>query len=145
MKKYDLLLVGLYVLPVLLFFVFFTAYFSMGKNRQKEALEYVMQLYQTPIHTVMIKDFGGKLKVVRDSTHQFDFRAKVEFQGSLYNDAMGSTISVSGDTLKISDFDYFGESVTLYVGEEVKVETINSTGVELVNFPVQKDMIQDGF
>lgn len=144
MKKYDLLLVGLYMLPVLVFVVTAFVFFKMGEHRQKETLDYVMRLYQTPINTVEIRDTGGKLKVIRDSAHQFDFRAKVEFQGSLYNDAMGSAIRVSGDTLKIGDFNYFGKSVTLYVGEEVKVDTINCTEVELIHIPVQKDTIQDG-
>lgn len=144
MKKYDFLLLGLYCLPVLVLVTGMWAYNREYVNQNKKGIDYVTEMYLKPVTHVLIQDTGVKYRVIRDSTRKIDFAGRIEFKGRMKaKDVDG--LKVSGDTLRLGELNYSGDSFTLYVGEGVKVDTLNAPETQLIGLSVINDSEQDGF
>ena len=139
MKKYDFLLLGLYILPVLVLVISMWSYKQMYVNRNAKYLEQVTEMYLKPITHIMIRDTDVKYQLVRDSTRKIDFAGKFELEGR-YDAQVIDRLKVSGDTLLLEgDFRMVYDKVFIYVGDKVKVDTVNAPGTQLIGLSVNKD------
>lgn len=144
MKKYDFLLLGMYFLPVLVLVVSMWANKQVYVNQNQKSVEYVTGMYSKPVTQVMIRDTEAKFRVIRDSTRKIGFAGDIEFKGRIHRKNIDG-LKVSGDTLYLGELNYSGDSFTLYVGDCVKVDTVNAPETKLVGFFVTQDSVQDGF
>lgn len=144
MKKYDFLLLGLYTLPVLVLIIGMWTYIQIYVKEGRKCLEYVSELYSKPVTQVIIQDTGVKYRVIRDSTRKIDFAGSIEFKGRIKTKDIDG-LKMSGDTLYLGELNYTGNYFTLYVGDRVKVDTINAPKTQLVGLSVTQDSVRDGF
>ena len=80
-----------------------------------------------------------KYRVIRDTTRKIDFAGRFELKGR-YDRQVIDQIKVSGDTLLLEgDFRTVYDKVSLYIGDQVKVDTVNATETQLIGLSVTKD------
>ena len=139
MKKYDFILLGLYILPVLVLIISMWTYKQVYFNSNKKSLEYITELYMKPVTQVVIRNTDVKYRVIRDSTRKIDFAGKFELKGR-YNRQVIDQMKISGDTLLLEgDFRMVYDKVSLYIGGQVKVDTMNAPETQLIGLSVTKD------
>lgn len=139
MKKYDFILLGLYILPVLVLIISMWTYKQVYFNSNEKSLEYITELYMKPVTQVVIRNTDVKYRVIRDSTKKIDFAGRFELKGR-YDRQVIDQIKVSGDTLLLEgDFRTVYDKVSLYIGDQVKVDTVNATETQLIGLSVTKD------
>lgn len=139
MKKYDFILLGLYILPVLVLVISMWTYKQVYFNSNKKSLEYITELYMKPVTQVVIRNTDVKYRVIRDSTRKIDFAGRFELKGR-YDRQVIDQIKVSGDTLLLEgDFRTVYDKVSLYIGDQVKVDTVNAPETQLIGLSVTKD------
>ncbi len=139
MKKYDFILLGLYILPVLVLIISMWTYKQVYFNSNKKSLEYITELYMKPVTQVVIRNTDVKYRVIRDSTKKIDFAGRFELKGR-YDRQVIDQIKVSGDTLLLEgDFRTVYDKVSLYIGDQVKVDTMNAPETQLIGLFVTKD------
>lgn len=139
MKKYDFILLGLYILPVLVLIISMWTYKQVYFNSNEKSLEYITELYMKPVTQVVIRNTDVKYRVIRDSTRKIDFAGRFELKGR-YDRQVIDQIKVSGDTLLLeSDFRTVYDKVSLYIGDQVKVDTVNAPETQLIGLSVTKD------
>lgn len=139
MKKYDFILLGLYILPVLVLIISMWTYKQVYFNSNEKSLEYITELYMKPVTQVVIRNTDVKYRVIRDSTRKIDFAGRFELKGR-YDRQVIDQIKVSGDTLLLEgDFRTVYDKVSLYIGDQVKVDTVNATETQLIGLSVTKD------
>ena len=145
MKKYDFLLLGLYILPVLVLLISMWTYTQVYINYNKKSLDHVTELYLKPVTHIMIRNTDVSYQVVRDSTRKIDFAGKFELKGR-YRKEDVDQIQISADTLLLEgNLSKEYDKVFLYVGEDVEVDTVNAPKTQLIGLSVTKDSVQDGF
>lgn len=139
MKKYDFILLGLYILPVLVLIISMWTYKQVYFNSNQKSLEYITELYMKPVTQVVIRNTDVKYRVIRDSTRKIDFAGRFELKGR-YDRQVIDQIKVSGDTLLLEgDFGTVYDKVSLYIGDQVKVDTVNAPETQLIGLFVTKD------
>lgn len=139
MKKYDFILLGLYILPVLVLIISMWTYKQVYFNSNQKSLEYITELYMKPVTQVVIRNTDVKYRVIRDSTRKIDFAGRFELKGR-YDRQVIDQIKVSGDTLLLEgDFRTVYDKVSLYIGDQVKVDTVNAPETQLIGLFVTKD------
>lgn len=139
MKKYDFILLGLYILPVLVLIISMWTYKQVYFNSNEKSLEYITELYMKPVTQVVIRNTDVKYRVIRDSTRKIDFAGRFELKGR-YDRQVIDQIKVSGDTLLLEgDFRTEYDKVLLYIGDQVKVDTVNAPETQLIGLFVTKD------
>lgn len=139
MKKYDFILLGLYILPVLVLIISMWTYKQVYFNSNQKSLEYITELYMKPVTQVVIRNTDVKYRVIRDSTRKIDFAGRFELKGR-YDRQVIDQIKVSGDTLLLEgDFRTEYDKVSLYIGDQVKVDTVNAPETQLIGLSVTKD------
>ncbi len=139
MKKYDFILLGLYILPVLVLIISMWTYKQVYFNSNEKSLEYITELYMKPVTQVVIRNTDVKYRVIRDSTRKIDFAGRFELKGR-YDRQVIDQIKVSGDTLLLEgDFRTVYDKVSLYIGDQVKVDTVNAPETQLIGLFVTKD------
>lgn len=139
MKKYDFILLGLYILPVLVLIISMWTYKQVYFNSNQKSLEYITELYMKPVTQVVIRNTDVKYRVIRDSTRKIDFAGRFELKGR-YDRQVIDQIKVSGDTLLLEgDFRTVYDKVSLYIGDQVKVDTVNAPETQLIGLSVTKD------
>lgn len=139
MKKYDFILLGLYILPVLVLIISMWTYKQVYFNSNEKSLEYITELYMKPVTQVVIRNTDVKYRVIRDSTRKIDFAGRFELKGR-YDRQVIDQIKVSGDTLLLEgDFRTEYDKVSLYIGDQVKVDTVNAPETQLIGLSVTKD------
>lgn len=139
MKKYDFILLGLYILPVLVLIISMWTYKQVYFNSNEKSLEYITELYMKPVTQVVIRNTDVKYRVIRDSTRKIDFAGRFELKGR-YDRQVINQIKVSGDTLLLEgDFRTVYDKVSLYIGDQVKVDTVNAPETQLIGLSVTKD------
>ena len=139
MKKYDFILLGLYILPVLVLIISMWTYKQVYFNSNEKSLEYITELYMKPVTHVVIRNTDVKYRVIRDSTRKIDFAGRFELKGR-YDRQVIDQIKVSGDTLLLEgDFRTVYDKVSLYIGDQVKVDTVNAPETQLIGLSVTKD------
>ena len=139
MKKYDFILLGLYILPVLVLIISMWTYKQVYFNSNEKSLEYITELYLKPVTQVVIRNTDVKYRVIRDSTRKIDFAGRFELKGR-YDRQVIDQIKVSGDTLLLEgDFRTVYDKVSLYIGDQVKVDTVNAPETQLIGLSVTKD------
>ena len=139
MKKYDFILLGLYILPVLVLIISMWTYKQVYFNSNEKSLEYITELYMKPVTQVVIRNTDVKYRDIRDSTKKIDFAGRFELKGR-YDRQVIDQIKVSGDTLLLEgDFRTVYDKVSLYIGDQVKVDTVNATETQLIGLSVTKD------
>lgn len=139
MKKYDFILLGLYILPVLVLIISMWTYKQVYFNSNEKSLEYITELYMKPVTQVVIRNTDVKYRVIRDSTKKIDFAGRFELKGR-YDRQVIDQIKVSGDTLLLEgDFRTVYDKVSLYIGDQVKVDTVNAPETQLIGLFVTKD------
>ncbi|MBD9179909.1 MAG: hypothetical protein EGP82_12175 [Odoribacter splanchnicus] len=139
MKKYDFILLGLYILPVLVLIISMWTYKQVYFNSNEKSLEYITELYMKPVTQVVIRNTDVKYRVIRDSTRKIDFAGRFELKGR-YDRQVIDQIKVSGDTLLLEgDFRTVYDKVSLYIGDQVKVDTVNAPETQLIGLSVTKD------
>lgn len=139
MKKYDFILLGLYILPVLVLIISMWTYKQVYFNSNEKSLEYITELYMKPVTQVVIRNTDVKYRVIRDSTRKIDFAGRFELKGR-YDRQVIDQIKVSGDTLLLEgDFRTVYDKVSLYIGDQVRVDTVNTPETQLIGLFVTKD------
>ena len=139
MKKYDFILLGLYILPVLVLIISMWTYKQVYFNSNEKSLEYITELYMKPVTQIVIRNTDVKYRVIRDSTKKIDFAGRFELKGR-YDRQVIDQIKVSGDTLLLEgDFRTVYDKVSLYIGDQVKVDTVNAPETQLIGLSVTKD------
>ena len=139
MKKYDFILLGLYILPVLVLIISMWTYKQVYFNSNEKSLEYITELYMKPVTQVVIRNTDVKYRVIRDSTRKIDFAGRFELKGR-YDRQVIDQIKVSCDTLLLEgDFRTVYDKVSLYIGDQVKVDTVNAPETQLIGLSVTKD------
>ena len=139
MKKYDFILLGLYILPVLVLIISMWTYKQVYFNSNEKSLEYITELYMKPVTQVVIRNTDVKYRVIRDSTRKIDFAGRFELKGR-YDRQVIDQIKVSGDTLLLEgDFRTVYDKVSLYIGDQVKVDTVNAPENQLIGLSITKD------
>ena len=139
MKKYDFILLGLYILPVLVLIISMWTYKQVYFNSNEKSLEYITELYMKPVTQVVIRNTDVKYRVIRDSTRKIDFAGRFELKGR-YDRQVIDQIKVSGDTLLLEgDFRTVYDKVSLYIGDQVKVDTVNAPETQSIGLSVTKD------
>lgn len=139
MKKYDFILLGLYILPVLVLIISMWTYKQVYFNSNEKSLEYITELYMKPVTQVVIRNTDVKYRVIRDSTRKIDFAGRFELKGR-YDRQVIDQIKVSGDTLLLEgDFRTVYDKVSLYIGDQVKVDTVNAPETQLIGLSITKD------
>lgn len=139
MKKYDFILLGLYILPVLVLIISMWTYKQVYFNSNEKSLEYITELYMKPVTQIVIRNTDVKYRVIRDSTKKIDFAGRFELKGR-YDRQVIDQIKVSGDTLLLEgDFRTVYDKVSLYIGDQVKVDTVNAPETQLIGLFVTKD------
>lgn len=139
MKKYDFILLGLYILPVLVLIISMWTYKQVYFNSNQKSLEYITELYMKPVTQVVIRNTDVKYRVIRDSTRKIDFAGRFELKGR-YDRQVIDQIKVSGDTLLLEgDFRMVYDKVSLYIGDQVKVDTMNAPETQLIGLSVTED------
>lgn len=126
MKKYDLLLLGLFILGV---FVFLTILFVNKKMVIKERKAVIAQfekIYQVPVKTVLIRNTNVQF-TVRDANKQLNSQNGIEFSGELDCSDI-PCFKILRDTLLIENAK--GAFVlSLWKMNDVKVDTVNAPNV----------------
>lgn len=134
MKKYDLILVGIYIIPVVLAFVIFYALNNPSSREIKEAETYFKELYKQPVKTVVIYETNMYINV-------FQTPEKIQ-QGFKLTGAMAlenvKSCRIVHDTLFMSC--KYGDSagfLKLQVSSDVKVDTLNAPLVNISKAKVE--------
>lgn len=137
MKKYDLILAALYILPVILGFVIF---YNLTQKIE-DARTYVEKLYKHPVKNVVIRNTDMLVRV-------FESPEKVK-QGFKMTGAIPvqqvAGLRVAGDTLYISGTcENSGAIFQLWVSPGVKVDTLNAPKVYISKSKVEDNITDYG-
>lgn len=131
MKKYDFLLLGLYILFFAAIFLFLVYIHASEVSERKVAKAHFEELYQQPVKQVMVRDTDLKINVVKGRMPQ-PVKSGFVFSGILSEKA-ASCFQVSGDTLYISGApDTEQVALVLYLKADIQVDTIRSPFVSQV-------------
>ena len=132
MKKYDLILAVLYILPVILGFIIF---YNL-KNPSDQDIE---KLYKQPVSNVVIYNTDMAVRVIESPEkvkQGFKITGVIPFR-------QVTGFRVAGDTLYVSGpEEYSGVICQLWVSPGVKVDTLNAPKVCISKSKV-KDNITD--
>lgn len=129
MKKYDVYLLVLYVLPIIAYLMIASGFKRMESRELKKGVRYFEEIYRTPIKTVVLH--STPVNWTGEETKRTE--NGLEFIGSLdvkYLDCF----KVSGDTLVVSERKWFGL--------RLNVDTINAPGLKIER--VKSERNQDG-
>ncbi|MDE5612211.1 MAG: hypothetical protein K2I90_09385 [Odoribacter sp.] len=129
MKKYDVYLLMLYVLPIIAFLMIASGFKRMESRELKKGVRYFEEIYRAPIKTVVLHS----TPVNRTGEGTTRTENGLEFIGSLdvkYLDCF----KVSGDTLVVSERKWFGL--------RLNVDTIKAPGLKIER--VEAERSQDG-
>ena len=132
MKKYDLYIVGAYIVVIVVAIVSARGIYNEVKVIQANAKE----LVSSPADSVVIKDFDLELKIIRTDNKELLSRGNWGGSSQIYmeNDGL-DFFKVKDKVLYIGSFD--GRPVTgiaslsLYVSRDMPVKMINSPNVVL--------------
>lgn len=128
MKKYDLFLLGLFILPVLIGFTIITIYEGTKTREIKAAIVQFEKIYQVPVNTVLIRNTNVRI-IVRDANKQLNSQNNIEFSGSMACSYV-SEFEISGDTLVIGgEFNPEAADLILWKTDGVKVDTVNAPNI----------------
>lgn len=127
MKKYDLILLALYLLPVIILTVTLQAVIKPVFKARFEAKEYFQNLYQQSVNQVVIRDVNFPLEV--RGKELLRHHKRFNFVGNLSVKDV-ACFQVSGDTLYIQGKNGHGQTdLVLYKADDVQVDTINAPKV----------------
>lgn len=141
MKKYDLILAALYILPVILGLVIFYNLTHPSNQKIEDARAYVEKLYKQPVKNVAIRNTDMLVRV-------FESPEKVK-QGFKMTGAIPvqqvAGLRVAGDTLYISGTcENSGAIFQLWVSPGVKVDTLNAPKVYISKSKVEDNITDYG-
>lgn len=126
MKKCDLLLLVLFILPVFVFLTFGVIYDRVSMRGKKVAIAQFEKIYQVPVKMVLLRNTNAHL-IVKDVDKQENSQNDIEFTGYLDCSDVPH-FKISGDTLliegEVKDFD-----LELLKMNGVKVDTVNAPNV----------------
>ena len=125
MKKYDLFLLLLYILPVITVVYLYSAFEQPRQYAQEKAKTYFDALQNSEIQTVVVRNTNVDLIVVRESRY---LGKKLEISGNLSLESTPA-FRVSGDTLYIGDQEIDSRFLKLQVADEVKVDTLGAPNI----------------
>ena len=129
MKKYDLILAVLYILPVILGFIIFYNLKNPSDQEMEKAGAYIEKLYKQPVSNVVIYNTDMAVRVIESPEkvkQGFKITGVIPFR----------QVYVSGPE------EYSGVICQLWVSPGVKVDTLNAPKVCISKSKV-KDNITD--
>ena len=139
MKKYDLILAVLYILPVILGFIIFYNLKNPSDQEMEKAGAYIEKLYKQPVSNVVIYNTDMAVRVIESPEkvkQGFKITGVIPFR-------QVTGFRVAGDTLYVSGpEEYSGVICQLWVSPGVKVDTLNAPKVCISKSKV-KDNITD--
>jgi hypothetical protein len=139
MKKYDLILAVLYILPVILGFIIFYNLKNPSDQEMEKAGAYIEKLYKQPVSNVVIYNTDMAVRVIESPEkvkQGFKITGVIPFR-------QVTGFRVAGDTLYVSGpEEYSGMICQLWVSPGVKVDTLNAPKVCISKSKV-KDNITD--
>ena len=120
MKKYDLILAVLYILPVILGFIIFYNLKNPSDQEMEKAGAYIEKLYKQPVSNVVIYNTDMAVRVIESPEkvkQGFKITGVIPFR-------QVTGFRVAGDTLYVSGpEEYSGVICQLWVSPGVKVDT----------------------
>ena len=120
MKKYDLILAVLYILPVILGFIIFYNLKNPSDQEMEKAGAYIEKLYKQPVSNVVIYNTDMAVRVIESPEkvkQGFKITGVIPFR-------QVTGFRVAGDTLYVSGpEEYSGVICQLRVSPGVKVDT----------------------
>ena len=139
MKKYDLILAVLDILPVILGFIIFYNLKNPSDQEMEKAGAYIEKLYKQPVSNVVIYNTDMAVRVIESPEkvkQGFKITGVIPFR-------QVTGFRVAGDTLYVSGpEEYSGVICQLWVSPGVKVDTLNAPKVCISKSKV-KDNITD--
>ena len=127
MKKYDLILAVLYILPVILGFIIFYNLKNPSDQEMEKAGAYIEKLYKQPVSNVVIYNTDMAVRVIESPEkvkQGFKITGVIPFR-------QVTGFRVAGDTLYVSGpEEYSGVICQLWVSPGVKVDTLNAPKVK---------------
>ena len=149
MKKYDFYLLALYICLITIFFIIGCGFQRQEYREKKKAMDYFEKIYQTPIKTVILQHTDAQF-VVRGPGENHLVNG-LEFSGS-FDISFLNHFKISGDTLVFSEVKgntetpgFFAiRNLSIYVANDIKVDTINAPHVKFERPIIKKNGVQDG-
>lgn len=133
MKKYDVCLLVLYVLPIIAFLMIVNGFRRMECQELKKGVRYFEEIYRTPINTVVL--LSSRIVVNRTGEGTKRTENGLEFVGAL-NVKYLECFKVSGDTLVVSGRRGFAL--------QLNVDTIDAPALKIEWLPEEPERSQDG-
>lgn len=129
MKKYDLFLVVLYILPAIIMMSIGISAISHPRSLDKEEADfYFADLQKQTVNTVVIRGTDLELTVIKKS-----LASGCDFElGGAMSIHYVSDFRISGDTLFIGDRNIESRDLKLQVADHVQVDTIHAPNVVLI-------------
>ena len=124
MKKYDLILVGLYVLAIALVGGAFLGFGKWSQKKRGVTAELCDRIRQSEVRTVVLNDTHCWIYLQRTSGEE---RVTIE-RGQLVSGRI-KNIRLSNDTLYIGPLEESGNYLRLNVPDFVKVDTLSVSNI----------------
>lgn len=131
----------LYTLPIIAFFVMISIQTKDNRKLVESAKNRIEKMYQQPVNMVIVKNMNEKISVI-ETDHKLKTSNGIEFSGFLDVDNI-SNLETSGDTLMI-DGNGMRFRLILFTSKNVKVDTLNSSNVELAPPLQPADTVKHG-
>ena len=122
MKKYDFLLLGLYVMAFIGVICILLDITFQEKAVRVKAKDYLEELYQKSVTTVVIKNTPLKL-TIRQEELPHRLKGGFELSGNMYF-SIADCFKIQGDTLMVTGPAEKLGHVTLHLAPDVKLDTI---------------------
>ena len=133
MKKYDLILLGLYVTILIVIIGIALSVEKQESQAKMEVKSYMEALYKKPVNTVTVKDTPLHLTIVRGDLSRQGF----VLSGYMYV-RNADFFKVQGDTLVITGKKEVVSRLTLHLASDVKIDTVvNAPHVKMESFNVK--------
>ena len=133
MKKYDLILLGLYVTILIVIIGIVLSVEKQESQAKMEVKSYMEALYKKSVNTVTVKDTPLHLTLVRGDLSRQGF----VLSGYMYV-RNADFFKVQGDTLVITGKKEAVSRLTLHLASDVKIDTVvNAPHVKMESFNVK--------
>lgn len=129
MKKYDLIILGVYIVLTIAALAMSIAYMDPSHRMKKQAVRYVKSMYEQPVRVVSIRQTNLPLTVISDSIASRGKRFRFEGTGVDPEDIY--QCKVVNDTLYISGEWRTHMRLVLFVAPDIQVDTVDASRVQL--------------